>query len=113
MAGPLAQCGIQPRAEGFQQVKGNKGLYGAGKAAAVHPVCTPVLEIVLAQRQGNCHILVGGVPGGNHILQIHIGRVAALLYKGQEFVKVTLPQGINLLDSLPTAAGLNTGSWAK
>ena len=51
MAGSFAQGCIQPLAEGLQQVEGHKGLDGAGKAAAVDPIGSPALEIVLAQCQ--------------------------------------------------------------
>ena len=68
MAGALAQRGVHSGTEGFQQVKGNKGLDGPGKTAAVDPVGSPALEVVLAQRQSQGHILMLGITRRDHIL---------------------------------------------
>ena len=97
MTGPFAQSRIQSAAELLQQIKGHEGLDGAGKAAAVDPVSAAALKIVLAQGQGHSHILMLDVTGGDDILQVHIGGMAALLYKGQEFVKIPFPQSLDLL----------------
>ena len=79
MAGTCAQSAVNTGNEAVQNIIGNECLDGTGKAAAVNTEGTPACQIMLAQRQGHSHILVGLVAGGDHILQVHVGGVAALL----------------------------------
>ena len=68
MAGALSQRRVHSAAENIQQVKGDKRLHRARKAAAVNPERAPALEIMLTQCQADRHILMLLVPGGHHIL---------------------------------------------
>ena len=52
---------------------------------------------MLAQSQRHRHVLVGLVACGNDVLQIHIGRIAALLHQAQESIKVPRLQRRHLL----------------
>ena len=70
--------------EAVQNIGGNEGLDGAGKAAAVDAVSAAAFQIMLAQGQRHRHILVGLIAGGDHILQIHIGRAARIVYDIQK-----------------------------
>ena len=97
MAGSLAQNGIDADPETFQDLKGHEGLDGSGKAAAMDPVSALALEIVLAQGKTQGNVLMLGVTGGDDILQIHIGGVAALLDQLQEALEIALPQRRHLL----------------
>ena len=97
MACALTQGCIHTGNEGIQDLKGNKGLDGAGEAAAVYTESTLALEIMLAQSQRHSHILVGFVAGGNDVLQIHPGGMAAFLHQAQEGIEVTAAQSGNLL----------------
>ena len=96
MAGSLAQHRVDARPELLQQIEGDEGLDRSGEAAAVDPVGTPALEIVLTQGKAHSHVLVLGVARGDDILQIHVGGVAALLDQLQELGEVPLPQGGHL-----------------
>ena len=68
MAGAFTQNSIDAGAEGFQNFNGHKCLDRAGKAAAVDTVSTLALQEVFAHSQGQGHILVLLVAGGDHIL---------------------------------------------
>ena len=68
MAGPFSQHGVNALAEIFQHIHGHKGLDGAGEAAAVNPLSTPALEVMLAQSQRQTHVLLLHIAGRNHVL---------------------------------------------
>ena len=55
------------------------------------------LQIPLAQGQSDGHVLMLLVAGRNHILQIHPGRVAALLDQAQELIEIAFPQSSHLM----------------
>ena len=97
MAGSLAQNGIDAGPETFQNLKGHEGLDGSGKAAAMDPVSALALQIVLTQGKTQGNVLMLGVTGGDDILQIHIGGVAALLDQLQKALEIALPQRRHLL----------------
>ena len=89
MAGTFAQHLIDAGPESIQHLQWYKGLNRAGKAAAVDPEAAPIPQQMLAQGQGNGYILVLGITGGDDILQVHVGALAALAQKMQEGVKIS------------------------
>ena len=97
MAGTFAQCCIDTGNEAIQHIHGHEGLDSAGKATAVDTVSTPAVQIMFAESQADSHILMGFVAGGNDVLQIHVGGVAALLDQLQEAVEVACFQSSYLL----------------
>ena len=97
MAGTLTQSAVDAGNKSIQHIMGNKGLDGTGKAAAMDTVSAAAIQIMLAQGQGNSHILMLLVAGGNDVLQIHVGRIATLLNQLQELIEVACAQRCNLL----------------
>ena len=51
---------------------------------------------MLAKGQGHRHILMCFITGRDHILQIHIRGIAALLFQGKEGLEITLLEGSHL-----------------
>lgn len=92
MASPLPQLLIHTRTEGVQNIKGHKSLDSPGKAASMNAVSTSAAEIMFAQSQHQCRILMFFATDRNHILQVHIRRIATFFDELQESLKISLPQ---------------------
>ena len=97
MASALAQYGINTLAEAVQNVHRYERLDSAGKATAMDAISAPSTQVQLAQGKRQRYILMLPVTGGDHILQIHVGRIAAFLNKTEEGVKISVFQGRHLL----------------
>ena len=97
MAAARAQRALHLGSEGLQQVQGDKGLDGAGEAAAVDPAGAPAVQGPLGHRQGHGHGLLLDRPGGGDVLEQLPGGAARLLHQGQEGVHVAPLQGVGLL----------------
>src|SRR5699024_4315775 len=122
MAPALADDGFDAGFERVELGQGDKGLHGAGKAAPVDPDGPFAGQQVLGGGDGDGHLLVLGVAGGDDVLQVFPAAAARLVDQGQEGVKVPGAQGGHLLfDPLvvgvdvegpqhgPVAAGLAAG----
>ena len=81
MAAPCAQHGLGFFLEFSQDVQGDKGLSGAGKAAAMYPDSSPALQNALAKGQSYHQLLMGGLPGRNNILEVHGGGPPRFLHQ--------------------------------
>ena len=77
MTGTFAEDRIHAGNESIQNIKGDKSLYGAGKAAAVNTVSTAAIQVMFSKTQSYSHILMSLITSRNDILQIHPGRIAA------------------------------------
>ena len=87
MAAALADDGFDAGLERCEFVQGDKGLDGAGKAAAVDPNGPFAGQQVLGGGDGDGHLLVFGVAGGDDVLQVFPAAAARLVDQGQEGVK--------------------------
>ena len=93
MAGTCAKDSIHACNKGIQNIKGNKGLDGTGKTAAVDTVGASALQVVLSQTQRNGHILVGLIAGRDDILDRFVAGMDSVLGEGACHVLSIRPQG--------------------
>ena len=92
MAAALADDGFDAGLECVQFVQGDKGLDGACKSAAVDTDGALAGQQMLGGGDGDGDFLVGGIAGGNHVLQVFPAAAARLIDQGQEGLKVPGPE---------------------
>ena len=96
MAAALTQNGLHVGFEPRQKLHGHKGLYGAGKAAAVDADSALAAQEMFGRRNGHGHLLVLLVTGGDHVLQVLPAALAGFAHQIEECGKIALPQGSDL-----------------
>ena len=96
MAAALTQNGLHVGFEPRQKLHGHKGLYGAGKAAAVDADSALAAQEMFGRRNGHGHLLVLLVTGGDNVLQVLPAALAGFAHQIEECGKIALPQGSDL-----------------
>ena len=94
MAGALAGHSLHASHKAAENIQGDKGLNGAGKAASVDPAGSPALQQILCQGQQQGYRLAAALPVVGYILEIHEGGAAGLADMVQEGIEISLFQSV-------------------